>query len=59
MASNPKDSEWYSTPKSRRTRKPIELTLSVAARERLRKLAEKSGESRSAVVERLILAATS
>lgn len=59
MPGNPKNSEWYSTPKSRRKRLQIELTLSIAAREKLRKLAAKTGESRSAVVERLILAATS
>ena len=58
VAGNPKGSDWYSTPKERRTRLPIELTLSFEAHRKLRKLAAKSSVSRSAIVEQLILAAT-
>jgi hypothetical protein len=52
---NPKTSEWYSTPKARRTRQQIALTLSLHAKEKLRKLAKKTGYPRSRVVEWLIL----
>lgn len=44
-------------PTSQRHRKQIMLTLSDEARARLEALAEGSGESRSAVVERLVLGA--
>lgn len=46
-----------STPRHKRTRREIALTLSDEARARLEHLAEERGESRSAVVEELILAA--
>lgn len=45
--------------RSARKRRPIELTLSDDARARLEALAEERGESRSAVVEELILSARS
>ncbi len=56
MAGNPKDSEWYSTPKSKRRRKGIEVTLPDEALERLNALADQHGVSRSAMVEALIMA---
>jgi hypothetical protein len=56
MSSNPKTSPWYSTPKSKRHRKGIEVTISDEAREKLDRLAAQYG-SRSAAVEALILGA--
>lgn len=55
VAGNPKTSEWYATPKRRRNRAPIELTLSMHARAKLERLQKKTGWSRSRVVEWLIL----
>ncbi len=46
-----------SIPRAERLRKPIELTLSDKALEALGALAEMNGESRSAVVERMVLRA--
>lgn len=57
MAGNPKSSEWYSTPRDRRARKGVEVTLSDEARARLDAIAKKRGETRSAIVEALIMAA--
>jgi hypothetical protein len=54
MAGNPTASRWYSTPDAARRRRPIELTLSDEERRALDELAEAGGESRSAVVGRLI-----
>ena len=55
MTSNPTDSEWYSTPRDKRKRKGVELTLSPEARKRLDSLAK--GTTMSAVVEALIMKA--
>ncbi len=55
MASNPTESEWYSTPRAKRTRKGVEVTLSPEARKKLDALAK--GSSMSAVVEALIMKA--
>jgi hypothetical protein len=55
MTSNPTDSEWYSTPRDKRKRKGVELTLSAEARKRLDSLAK--GTTMSAVVEALIMKA--
>ncbi len=54
MTGNPKSSAWYSTPRSKRTRKGTELTLSDAAKAKLVRLAKKRGVSMSEVVEDLI-----
>jgi metal-responsive CopG/Arc/MetJ family transcriptional regulator len=54
---NAKESEWYSTPNAARNRKRFEMTLPEAALERLDKMADARGVSRSAVVESLIMAA--
>lgn len=53
MTGNPKSSPWRSTPRSKRKRRGIQLTLSDEAVRALEELAD--GESKSAVVERLIL----
>ncbi len=55
MASNAIDSEWYSTPRGKRKRKGVEVTLSPEARKRLDVLAR--GTTMSAVVEALIMKA--
>ena len=57
MTGNPKASPWYSTPKAKRKRKGLEVTLSDEAREKLERLAARRGESMSRVVESLILEA--
>lgn len=57
MSGNPKDSEWYSTPRSKRKRRGIEITLSDEARQRLDELAEERIQLKSAVVEDLIMQA--
>ncbi|MEJ7728246.1 MAG: ribbon-helix-helix domain-containing protein [Polyangiaceae bacterium] len=54
MPGNPKDSEWYSTPRAARKRRGIELTLPPECIERLDRLAKAAGKSRSEVVEALI-----
>lgn len=54
MPGNPKDSEWYSTPRSARRRKGIELTLPDDVVERLEKIAKARGISRSEAVGRMI-----
>lgn len=56
MTRGQKGSVWYSTPKEKRKRKGIELTLSDAALEKLEELGKKYG-SRSEAVERLIMEA--
>ncbi len=56
MTRNQKGSVWYSTPRDKRKRKGIELTLSDAALAKLDELGEKYG-SRSEAVERLIMEA--
>lgn len=53
------DSQWYSTPTEKRRRKGIMFTLSPETLRKLAKLAEASGESRSQVVDRLVMAAKS
>ena len=55
MTSNPTDSEWYSTPRDKRKRKGVEVTLSPEARKRLDALAK--GTTMSSVVEALIMRA--
>ena len=55
MPGNPKDSTWYSTPKEARKRKPIGVTLSDEAHERLEKMAAARKLSRSQVIEDLIM----
>ncbi len=57
MTGNPRTSSWYSTPKAKRKRKGVELTLSDEARAKLKRLARKRGTSMSGVVEELILEA--
>lgn len=54
-AGNPVDSPWYSTPTEARNRKPLTITLSNDGRSALEALAEERGESRSAIVEALVL----
>lgn len=54
MAGNPKHSEWRSTPRKKRGRPGVQLTLSPEAMEALQALAGPGG-SKSAVVEELIL----
>jgi predicted DNA-binding protein len=56
MSRNPKTSPWYSTPRTARTRRGVELTLSNEAHERLDRLAKVYG-GKSAAVERLIMEA--
>jgi hypothetical protein len=56
MPSNPKESKWYSTPKEDRSRKPIGVTLSDEARDRLDRMAKARKLSRSQVIEDLIMA---
>ena len=53
VTGNPKGSPWRSTPRDKRHRKPITLTLSDEARERLDELAPDG--TRSAFVEDLIM----
>jgi hypothetical protein len=57
MAGNPKDSQWYSTPREKRARKGIEVTLPDEALNRLERMAKARKVSRSQVVEALIMAA--
>jgi hypothetical protein len=45
------------TSQAQRTRKMVQVTLSDAARERLRDLADRSGQPASRIVETMILAA--
>lgn len=54
MGGNPKESEWRSTPREKRRRKPLTLTLSPAALVMLDALIERWKCSRSQAVERLI-----
>lgn len=51
------DSEWYSTPQDKRSRPKVGVTLSPEAVEALARLSERRGESKSVVIESLILAA--
>lgn len=63
MPGNPKDSPWRSTPRSKRKRKPLAITLSDDARLRLDALALKDAleneapVSLSGTIERLIMEA--
>lgn len=54
MPGNPKDSAWRSTPREKRKRKPIEITLPDASLELLAELSAASGEHRSRVIERAL-----
>jgi hypothetical protein len=56
MGRNPKDSPWYSTPRAKRRRQGITLTLPPEALDALEVLAQRYG-SRSAAVEALIMGA--
>lgn len=53
---NPPESKWFATPRALRRRKPLSVTLSDKARERLESLAHKAGLTLSAAVEALVLA---
>ena len=55
MPANPKDSPWYSTPVGARKRKPIGVTLSPEAHDRLERMAKSRKMSRSAVIEELVM----
>lgn len=55
MASNPTDSQWYSTPRTKRKRKGVEITLSPEARKELDALAK--GTTMSAVIDAWLLRA--
>ena len=55
MPSNPKESKWYSTPKAARQRKPIGITLSDEARDRLDRMAKARKLSRSEIIEEMIM----
>lgn len=62
MAGNPIDSKWRATPRALRNRKPLSVTLSDEAREKLETLARTAGEggppvTLSAMVESLIVEA--
>lgn len=57
MGRNAKDSEWYSTPRTARKRKGIEVTLSDDALGRLEKMAKARGVSRSQVIDELVMSA--
>jgi len=52
---NPVDSEWYSTPRDKRKRKGVEITLSDDARKELNALAK--GSTMSAVIEAWLMRA--
>lgn len=56
MPGNPKDSKWYATPKEKRKRPHIQLTLSPLALSLLKSLAKKyKFRSQSMFVEHLII----
>lgn len=57
MSGNPKESKWYSTSKTSRRRRPLNVTLSPEALARLDELASERKQLRSAVIESLILEA--
>lgn len=52
-----RNDEWYSTPKAKRKRKPLEITLSERARVALETLAWSAEATLSATVEVLIITA--
>ena len=54
MTKRQKDSEWFSTPETRRRRKSIELTLADETLERLDRMAKARKTSRSAVIDQLV-----
>lgn len=51
------ESEWYSTAQDKRARPKVGVTLSPDAVDALSRLSKQRGESKSVVVESLILAA--
>jgi hypothetical protein len=55
VSGNPPDSPWRSTPRDKRRRKPLAITLSAEARKRLSWLA--NGGSLSRTVEALVMRA--
>lgn len=57
MPGNPKRSKWRVTPQDARNRKMVAITLSDEARERLERLADEHGLTKSMLVEALIMAA--
>ena len=55
MTGNPKASPWYNTPRAKRRRRTLEITLSDEARAKLDRLARDEYEgNRSAAVEALV-----
>ncbi len=54
MTGNPKGSPWRSTPRTKRKRPGVQLTLSPEAMAALERLAGPAG-SKSAIVEELVL----
>lgn len=55
MSKRQKGTPSYSMPRDKRPRRPIEITLSAEAHEKLERIAAESGASRSQVVESLVL----
>lgn len=56
MTGNPKSSPWYTTPRPKRKRRGLEITLSDEAREMLERLAARWCDgNKSACVEALIM----
>ena len=58
MTGNPVDSPWYATPRALRKRKPLTITLSDEAHERLDRMAKARAVPRSQVLEDLLMAAS-
>lgn len=56
MGRNKPGSKWWGTPRELRVRKPLTVTITDEAREKLERLSGEGG-SKSAVVERLIIEA--
>lgn len=52
---NAPESKWFATPRALRNRKPLSVTLSEEAREKLEAMAAKAGATLSASVEALVL----
>jgi hypothetical protein len=55
VSGNPRDSKWFSTPRKKRRRPGIQVTLSAPALKRLAALAKEWKTTRSKVLERLLL----
>ena len=54
MPGNPKDSEWYQTPRSKRRKRALEMTIEPELRTRLDLIAKRRGMTRTALVEEWI-----